>query len=56
MLAKLKPAPTSSLVLRHYDPDALLDLHTDASGDGLGAGLDEQDHNDLIKHVVTYES
>lgn len=50
--SKLKQAIMSSPVLRHNDPDAPIALHTDPSGEGLGAVLAQQDLNDSMERVV----
>lgn len=47
---------TSPPVLRHYDPDALLEVHIDASGAGIGAVLSQWHEGDSMKHAVAYTS
>lgn len=44
-----------SPVLQHYNNDAHVELHTDASGDGIGAVLAHH-ADDSMEHVMAYVS
>lgn len=54
LLKQLKFVLTSGHLLRHYDPSAATEVHTDASGIGIGAVLVQR--HDTIEHVVAYAS
>nr|AHN53418.1 pol polyprotein [Nuttalliella namaqua] len=54
--ATLKSLLASCPVLQHFDPSATPELHTDASGTGLGAVLTQRRASDPMEHVVAYAS
>lgn len=45
---------TSPPVLRHYNSDVPVELHTEASGDGLGTALSQRNDDAPIEHVIDY--
>lgn len=49
-----KEAPTSSSSLRHFNPDAPVDVHTDASGEGIRAVIAHRDVDGPMEHAIAY--
>lgn len=43
-------------ILRHFNPDAAIEVHTDASGDDPGIVLAQQGHDYPMEHAVSYVS